>query len=653
MTAQRRADLQGLRAVAVLAVIAYHFNIPGISGGFIGVDIFFVLSGFFITRVLMRDIEEHGQIRLGRFWANRVKRLLPNSLLVIVSVLVAAAILLPSYRLPSISGDGISATAFFANFRFAAQTVDYFHLDDPASPFLHYWSLAVEEQFYLALPLLMIGALLLPSDNIRTTILALLTLVAAVSFVASLLVIERSQPEAFFYPQYRAWQLLAGGIVGLLFEQRKVFSQTLRAIGAVAGAIVITASIVLLNDGMSYPGIYALAPTLGTVTLIVGLDAGRYSSMLDHFLTKPLMVVIGDMSYSLYLWHWPVAVFLAAFWPAAGLAVTVAGLVITALLSSAAYYLIERPIHRLPLPALQPWRTLAAGASGVALAAGAAAASTTVLPDRTPAVAALIAESTTDLGPNYHNGCHRDFDDVDQPECRFGKLGGPRVVLFGDSHAAQWFTAIVKAGQEVGWEVNVWTKTSCPSVDAQIWYGPSRSVYAACNMWREDRLRALVENPPQLVILANFAYYYGWLYDAATKRGADRLTSETLWQNAAKRTVDTLIAAGIQVVNLRDTPRMYVGYKHCLSIGEWSNCARPRSEALAGINLPEIDSSLYERLDLSDALCSPLVCPAVIGDRIAYRDSHHLTSSHAATLHEHFSTLLRSRAKLSTINPAK
>ena len=196
-TSHRRPDLQGLRAVAVLAVIAYHFDIPGMPGGFVGVDIFFVLSGFFITRLLMTDIEEHGRIRLARFWANRVKRLLPNGLLVIICVLAASTLLLPSYRLPDISEDALSAAAFFANFHFAGRMIDYFHLDDPASPLLHYWSLAVEEQFYLALPLLMTMVTLLPGVGARKVVLALLGLVAVASLAASLIVIERSQPEAF------------------------------------------------------------------------------------------------------------------------------------------------------------------------------------------------------------------------------------------------------------------------------------------------------------------------------------------------------------------------------------------------------------------------------------------------------------------------
>lgn len=636
----RRGDLQGLRAVAVLAVIAYHFGIPGAPGGFVGVDIFFVLSGFFITRLLVRDVEAHGRVRLVRFWANRAKRLLPNGLLTILCVLVASVVLLPSYRLPGISEDAVSAAAFFANFHFEDRAVDYFHLDDPPSPLLHYWSLAVEEQFYLALPLLIgcvVVLLRFRRLEARTVVLLLLVLVAAVSLAASLVAIERSQPEAFFFPHYRAWQLALGGMAGLLFDRRAAVPRAIRAGGAAAGMLAIAASIALLGDDMTYPGIRALAPTVGAAALVFGVDAGRF---LAYALSRPLLVRIGDMSYSLYLWHWPVAVFLAALSPVPGAGGIVAGLALTALLAWGAWRYVERPIHHMPLSALRPSRLLVAGAGGVAVAVCASIGAGSLQGRSDPRITALIAEATADLGANYKNGCHLGLDPVDQPKCRFGQPGGHRVVLFGDSHAAQWFTPVAKAGEEAGWQVEAWTKTSCPTADVAMWYPRTRSVYEQCDRWRKARLRDLVENPPDLVILGNFANYYGWIFDDLRGRSADRPTSERLWRDGMQRTGEALVAAGIPVVELRDTPRMYASYKDCLSGGRWQDCGRQRRDALSGMASPRIDSALYSRLDLSDHLCSPQECPAAIDGAIAYRDSEHLTASHAAALYRHFLPLL-------------
>lgn len=636
----RRADLQGLRAIAVMAVIAYHFGIPGVSGGFVGVDIFFVLSGFFITRLLMREIEKHRRIRLARFWANRAKRLLPNGLLVVLCVLLVSALTLPSYRMNGISEDAVSAAAFFANFHFAARMVDYFHLEDAASPLLHYWSLAIEEQFYLVLPLVMTAGALL-AIRVRRAIVLLLAAIVVVSFAASLVAMEHSQPVAFFQPWYRAWQLACGGLIGLLFDQRARVPVALRGVVAVLGFLAIAASIVLLSEQMPYPGIRALAPTLGTAALVFGVDAGRLPTGISRFLTLPVMVTVGDMSYSLYLWHWPVAVFMDALWPAMGIESTFAGLALTGLLAGLAYFLVERPIHRMDFRSFGARSVIATGFVCVALVV-AASTGVAVLPSRTDVkVAAQIAEASEDLGSNYKNGCHLEFKNIEQPPCRFGRVGGPRVVLFGDSHAAQWFEPLVKAGEEAGWEVVVRTKTSCPSAEVTIWYPPARAIYEQCSKWRAQRLRELMDNPPELVVIGNFTKYYGWIYDEVRKRDADRSISERLWQEGMKRMGEALVGAGIRVVEMRDTPQMYESYKNCLSEGRLDICGRARKDALDGMASPRIGSSLYTVLDLSDALCSSGFCPAVIDGAIAYRDSHHLTASRASSFYPYFLSILR------------
>ncbi|QDZ02408.1 acyltransferase [Nitratireductor mangrovi] len=644
-TSHRRADFQGLRAVAVLAVVAYHFGVPGISGGFVGVDIFFVISGFFITRLLLRDIEQDGRVRFLRFWSHRAKRLLPNGLLVVISVLAVSAFLLPSYRLPTIAGDAFSAAAFFANFHFAQQTVDYFHLDAPPSPLLHYWSLAVEEQFYLVLPVLVALSAVLSGRNARATVLTLLLLVALASFIGATIVMERSQPEAFFLPQYRAWQLAIGGLVGGLFDQRTLLPSFVRRICSLLGSLSVLASIFLLNDALPYPGWLALAPSLGTAALILGLDAGGYASAPRRVLAMPAMVSIGDMSYSIYLWHWPVWVTLASLWPtASGAMALVAGLVATALLASIAYFFVERPAHRMSATTLGHPQMCAAAAAGVLIVVTASYGAK-LLPGRSdPAIRAMIAKASADHGPNYHNGCHVHYEDIAQPDCRFGDLGGPRVVLFGDSHAAQWFAAIVKAGTEAGWEVNAWTKTGCPTPEVTIWYPAKRSVYEQCNVWRRQRLEQLVNDPPALVILTNSTRYYGWIYDQAGRHPATRSRAELLWQEGFRQTTRVLTDAGISVIELRDTPKMYPRFKDCLSQDAWSACHRPREEALAGMTSPTMKSPLFAQIDLTDALCGPHLCWVAIGEKILYRDTDHLTATSAASLSDKFLELLATDA---------
>ena len=631
-----RADLQGMRAIAVLAVIFYHFKLGIASGGFVGVDVFFVLSGFFITRLLYRDMAKHGHIRLGRFWANRAKRLLPNGLLTIICVIAATAALLPAYRFPNVAENARAAAAFFANFHFQTRAVDYFHLDDPASPLLHYWSLAIEEQFYLVLPLLMAALALVFRGRRPAALLSMLVLAIVVSFTLSLVAIEESQPAAFYFPWNRAWQLAAGGFVGMLFESRERVPALMRGLAALAGFAGVLASITLYSDYLLYPGLWASAPTFATVAVIYGLDAGRVAAPLSRFLGSRPMAWIGDLSYSLYLWHWPVSIFAAELWPQGGVVFIAGGLAATVLLSALAYYLVERPVHYMQLPDRDIWRPLVAGAAGVGLTVAAASVLPLLVPPANAEMTARIAEASADRGPNYGNGCHLDLKVTEQPACRFGHIGGPRVVLFGDSHAAQWFAPLEKAATEAGWELDVWTKTSCPTADIEIWYPGTRAVYLECDAWRAARWNELRANPPALVVIGNFNNYYGWIHDESRSGPADRATSERLWREGMLRTSARLAAIDVQVLEMRDTPRMYASYRDCLSKGDWNACTRPRHEALSGMESPRTDTPRYTVLDLSDVLCSAATCPAAIDEMIAYHDSHHMRAKFSTTLYRHF-----------------
>ncbi len=336
-------------------------------------------------------------------------------------------------------------------------------------------------------------------------------------------------------------------------------------------------------------------------------------------------------------------VFLTALYPTSESSKILVGLPLTFLMAWAAYLGVERPIHRLELRRANVLRTLAAGLAGIAMVVGVGFGAK-ALPGRSdPSITAQIAKATADQGPNYRDGCHGRYNDIEHPACRFGRLGGARVILFGDSHAAQWFTPLVKAAETAGWQIDAWSKTGCPSAAVTIWYPPKRVVYEECTAWREKRLGELIANPPDLLILAQSSRYYGWIYDARHKGAADRKTAEKLWHDGLIATADRLGKAGIPIVELRDTPQMYRSYKDCLSSGRWSLCVRARGEALAGMSSPALDKTTerYSVLDLSDVLCTRKNCPAVIDGKIVYHDSEHLTAGYAVLLYEHFVSVLK------------
>lgn len=318
-----RGDIEGLRAIAVLLVLIYHAGVAQVSGGFIGVDVFFVVSGFVITNQLVREIESTGRVSLWRFYGRRAKRLLPAAGLVLVVTAVAAWLLAPRVRWESIGGDIVGAAAYVVNWVFAARSVDYLAEDVAPSPVLHYWSLAVEEQFYLLWPLLILGLVGVWRLRRRRSTskhvsgvprrghlaLGLLVLIVVPSLVFSVTFTQSHPHEAFFVTPTRLWELGVGGLVALGARRFEAWPRLVAGLVAWLGLGLVIASAFLVDSGTAWPGHWALAPVAGTAAVIVGGFRARRWGPAGLLGTRPL-VWVGGLSYSLYLWHWP----LLRFW---------------------------------------------------------------------------------------------------------------------------------------------------------------------------------------------------------------------------------------------------------------------------------------------------------------------------------------------------
>src|ERR1700758_3286153 len=275
-----RPDIAGLGAVAVLAVVLYHADIPGEAGGYLGVDVFFVLSGFLITRLLWREVTTSNTIELGRFYGARARRLLPAAATVGIATAVGAAIALPPLQARSVFVDGITSALYVGNYRFAIQGTDYLASNLPPSPFQHYWSLGAEEQFYLVWPVLIIATAWLvrrlPLFRGRAVVAAseampyalVLAFVASASLVAALLWTRTLPAWAFFSLPTRAWELAAGGLVALSIQQWRRLPPLLAAVVGWGGLALIVASCTQLGPHTPYPGPAALLPVLGTALVI-------------------------------------------------------------------------------------------------------------------------------------------------------------------------------------------------------------------------------------------------------------------------------------------------------------------------------------------------------------------------------------------------
>ena len=365
-----RPDIEGLRGVAVAMVVLFHAGFVGVVGGFAGVDVFFVISGFLITGLLLRERERRGSISLARFYARRIRRLLPAASVTLVVTTLAAFALVNVLDRPSIMADAIACALSVGNIRFAAGAGDYFAAVSTPSPFLHFWSLGVEEQFYLLWPLLLIAATRTRRPRLAAGIV--LSVVAVVSFAANLAVTNVSPGWSFYSLPTRAWQLAGGGLVAIAGGQIDRVPKLARALLGWAGLVAVCLSAVVLDSSMPYPGVAAVLPTAGAIALVA---TGATPGGPLRLLASLPMRFLGRISYSLYLWHWPVLVLvplaLAQALAPGEVALAVAAAVVLATLSER---FVERPLrYSSPALAARPRLTIAPGlvAIGAVAAIGA------------------------------------------------------------------------------------------------------------------------------------------------------------------------------------------------------------------------------------------------------------------------------------------
>jgi len=647
-----RADIQGLRAIAVLAVVLYHAHMPGVPGGFVGVDIFFVVSGYLICGLLRDEMTETGEVDIARFWLRRARRLLPNACLTLLAILIASVVILPGYRLPLIVRSVTASALYFANLHFAGKATDYFGDTDAPDPTLHFWSLSLEEQFYLAWPLLLtILAKTMPRGAVRASAWAT-ALVLAGSLALSLMAIRFDQPVAFYHGEMRAWEFASGGLLALLqpvLAERYVSARSILAWLGIAG---IATSLIAIDNTMSFPGVLALLPVVSTVAVLAAPRSGSGGLPLPAtLLASNCLQWLGNRSYSLYLWHWPALVMTDAALHHDRLAAPL-GLGIGLALACGAYRWVERPLR---IDRSQPrgefnlrWRIPALSAAavvGILIGCQVIARMPLLQSAADAAITRQLKLAANDHGRNYFDHCHLTLDEVEEPACTYGaKAGSRRAVLFGDSHASQWFAALDLAANRAGWRLEAWTKSSCPTIEVAIWYAPRHARFTACERWLETMLARLTgADRPERVFIANRIDYDGYILDPATGALASRSRAEALWREGFHSVLQRLLSAGIAVTVIRDTPKAAKDYADCLSQALGRRCDKPRAQALPALS-PDVEAAQdlpgVEIADLTDAICGPVVCPVMKDGQVIYEDWNHLTATFTASLARAFERYL-------------
>lgn len=570
MSIPYKPEIDGLRAIAVLAVVAYHAGF-GPPAGFVGVDIFFVISGYLITRMLHQEATGSGRIDLVDFYARRARRILPALLLVIVATLAASAALLPPAELRQAVQAGAAAFAFSANVFFATAANGYFDPETHANPLLHLWSIGVEEQFYLAWPLVVLLARRRPA--------LVFGLIAVASFVAAQWLLASGHDRAAFYQTpLRAWELAAGGLIAV---GRIPARPWMPALGLV---IIVAACAVPLAP---FPGTGALPAVVGAGMVIAGVHSGQRNALLSP---RP-MVAVGLMSYSLYLWHWPIIVLGGAMpaWLQVAASLAVAGL---------SYQLIERPFRRGWVKAARP--TVATAAAAIVVLCGSTLALARGMPEP-EATAARPGASMAKLIPIYLMGCDGWYQTAEVKPCIFGEPTAQHTaVIVGDSVAMQWFPAVRKLYQRPGWRLVALTKSSCAMVEAEFYYDRIGGIFHKCSEWRRGVLQWVDEHHPDLVIVGSSNSYD---------------FSRNEWVAGTRNVLQRLSAASERVVLIRSTPLLSAA-------GHDAFDAVHRLEVQAAGGIPNTIT-----IDMN-----PFVCPNGKCPKTAYRDGRHLDPAFAESL---------------------
>jgi len=627
-----RADIDGLRAIAVTTVVLFHSGMPGFSGGFIGVDIFFVISGWLITKILFREIEQTQTISIFDFYARRIRRIFPSLIIVTLTTVVAGSLLLSAalFEVHSLSKSAAAAMAFVANFYFLYSTSDYFAQASADFPLLHTWSLAVEEQYYLIWPVLILAATKLGGQRItdRISCLSVIIVFTFSSLVLCAALMSRWGAAAFFLPVTRAWELGTGSALALIVSRHPVRAGV-QTVASIFGLSLIVVGVTLIRYDVGFPFPWALVPVSGTALLLWSSGGGPTAKLLSM---TPL-VSIGRVSYAWYLWHWPLLSFAHILtlgeskWMMRGLLVGA-----SLILAYFTTWFLEIPIRFDARYRLRPGRTIIAGLTAgalVVITAGAVyIAARGGYIDADPRIAAAFTDR-----PSRQNLCLLLGGQSDHliADCLV-KNDVPRVILWGDSFADQWAPALERWSADHGYfAIEQLTKAGCPPLLGFVPSDPAgirKQPNEACGLFSslvEKRIVSLKLGRESFVFLGgNWEAYH-------TQSTKDFFVN---FRRGLDATLDLLNALKLTAVIVLQPPTQKYPSPSCVQrLGEL-HCMVPVREQLDMVG--PVDSvirrsaALHRNVllfDPIDVLCGSEVCPAVLDGQIAYNDKVHLSAS--------------------------
>ena len=667
-----RTDIQALRALAVALVVVYHLWPGGVRGGFIGVDVFFVISGFLITTHLYAH-PPLSRGDLARFWARRARRLLPAALLVLVVTLVATVLFLPATQWGVVAREVVAATLYVENWQLAATSVDYLAAANAPSPVQHFWSLSVEEQFYVVWPVLLLGLAVLARRRrwpLRPVALAGLGLLTALSLAYCLQATAAEPAPAYFVTPTRLWELGAGAVLALVVAapERPRPARTWRLAPRArllllgTGLALVAVPAFAYSAEQAFPGWRAVLPVAGTV-LVIAAAVPQAPTGPGRWMALAPVQKLGDISYSVYLWHWPLVVVLPAALGHPATHLDKVGLLVASLvLGGLSKTLVEDRFRTTTVPPAATLRRAGLAMLTVVLLAGLLLLQTVVqqraderrlsaalqdpgacfgaaalaVPRACPPTLAgplvpSAVQAPDDRSDAYARDCFSPAPFAEVRRCVFGDPDGAvSVALVGNSHAGHWLPALQRVAEGRGWKVTTFLASECAATDGPVGWD-SAAKQTGCLSWADRVQSATKGGQFDLVVTSerNGRAAEGRTYDA----------SYDAWLTGYRSYLGDWARGGTRLLVVADTATPgKVAVPDCLAQhpDDLLACAGPRSvwvprdPQLAAAR--ELDSPRVQTVDLNDHLCEADRCPAAVGGVTVYSDASHLTRTYAATL---------------------
>lgn len=662
-----RPEIQALRAIGAGSVTLYHLWPNRLTGGFVGVDVFLAVSGFLITAHLLRERAETGRINLPAFWARRAKRLLPASLLVLTLAAVATYAVVPRQLWKQFFSELAASALYGQNWLLAHNAVDYLASDNNPSPVQHYWTLSVEEQFYVILPLLMVAAILvLRRRHQLIAISAVLVAIVAGSFSYSVVETASNPAAAYFITPTRIWEFGVGALLALIAPEPSArVPRPVRATASWIGFAMILFAAVTFTGKTPFPGSAAAIPVLGAVVVMWAGPVGGFGGSQRLAALRPVQF-LGDISYSIYLWHWPFIV-LIPFITGHHLDRSDKAVIIVATLGLAwaTKRFVEDPVRFSPalLGGRRPRIVFAFTAAAMALVVAVSATGYTTIQRQEQVaeqkVAAVLAtpppcfgaaalanakQCTAGTQPNVlvpdpavvnddhppATECWSEKDDPRLHRCAMGPANAKTIILVvGDSHANQYRVAFAKIAAEKKWRIDMVGMSGC-------YWSTSLQVYPAkvqgdCQKWKANLTAYLHAAPTYDAIITS----YNAGSAIVTQPGEN---AHTAMVNGLVAAWKPLAARGSKIISIKDSPNPRAGIADCVAkYPETANehCAVSRATAFAAFDAqPSAVAKVKgaQLLDLTDLICTADTCKPVVGGVVLYRDQGHLTDTYVATL---------------------